>query len=162
MQRRIIGIIGASNASDTALAMAREVGKRIADAGVVLVCGGLGGVMQAAAQGCCEAGGDVLGLLPGSSADEANRFVTIAVPTNVGHARNVIIAHTAEILIAIDGEYGTLSEAAIALKLGKRVLTLGNGLVLKGVEPMESAQSAVAVALRALNLLQEETVCPPI
>lgn len=161
MQRRIIGIIGAANASDSVLEIAREVGKRIADAGAVLVCGGLGGVMQAAAQGCCEAGGDVLGLLPGSSADEANRFITIAVPTNMGHARNVIIAHTAEILIAIDGEYGTLSEAAIALKLGKRVLTLGNGLVLKGVEPMASAQSAVDAALRALNLLQEETVCPP-
>lgn len=158
MRRRMIGIIGASNASTPALELAREVGELVAKAGAVLVCGGLGGVMQAAAQGCCEAGGDVLGLLPGASAQDANRFVTLAVPTNMGHARNVIIAHTAEILIAIEGEYGTLSEASIALKLGKRVLTLGDGLNLKGVEPMLSPRSVVDEALRSLQLLPEEGV----
>ncbi len=161
MRRRMIGIIGAANAVDSTLEIAREVGKRIADAGAVLVCGGLGGVMQAAAQGCCEAGGDVLGILPGESSAEANRFVTIAVPTNMGHARNMIIAHTAEVLIAIEGEYGTLSEAAIALKLGKRVLTLGNGLSLPGIEPMQSAQAAVETAISTLSSLQEEELCPP-
>lgn len=161
MRRRMAGIIGASNASVSALELAREVGERIAKSGVVLVCGGLSGVMQAAAQGCCEAGGDVLGILPGPSADAANSYVTLAVPTNMGHARNTIIAHTAEVLIAIEGEYGTLSEAAIALKLGKRVLTLGKGLSLQGVEPMLSPQSAVETALQILNSLQEEGLCPP-
>ena len=156
MRRRMIGIIGAAHASTSALEIAREVGERIANTGAVLVCGGLGGVMQAAAQGCCEAGGEVLGLLPGPSADEANRFVTLAVPTNMGHARNTIIAHTAEVLIAIDGEYGTLSEAAIGLKLGKRVLTLGKGLALQGVESMTSPQSAVEAALHTLSSLQQE------
>ena len=160
MRRRMIGVIGASSASDSALEVAREVGMHIADAGAVLVCGGLGGIMLAAAQGCYEAGGDVLGLLPGAEAQEANRYVTHAVPTNMGHARNTIIAHTAEVLIAIDGEYGTLSEAAIALKLGKRVLTLGKGLVLRGVEPMTSPRSAVDIALDALSLKQEEGLCP--
>jgi uncharacterized protein (TIGR00725 family) len=156
VRRQTIGIIGASSASTSSLEMAREVGERIADAGIILVCGGLGGVMQAAAQGCCEAGGDVLGLLPGPSANEANRFVTIAVPTNMGHARNMIIAHTADVLIAVDGEYGTLSEAAIALKLGKRVLTLGSGLSLHGSEPMSSPQFAVESALSTLILLSKE------
>lgn len=154
----MIGIIGASNASPLALELAREVGELIAESGAVLVCGGLGGVMQAASQGCCEAGGDVLGLLPGASAQEANRFVTLAVPTNMGHARNVIIAHTAEVLIAVEGEYGTLSEASIALKLGKRVLTLGDGLSLNGVEPMSSPRSVVDEALRSLQIQPEEGV----
>lgn len=154
----MIGIIGASDASGSSLDLAREVGEHVAGAGAVLVCGGLGGVMQAAAQGCCEAGGDVLGLLPGASAQDANRYVTLVVPTNMGHARNIIIAHTAEVLIAIDGEYGTLSEASIALKLGKRVLTLGRGLNLKGVEPMPSPRSAVEEALRSLQLPTGEGV----
>lgn len=160
MRRRMIGVIGASCASDSALEVARKVGECIANAGAVLVCGGLGGVMQAAAQGCFEAGGEVIGVLPGSDAQDANRFVTHAIPTNMGHARNTIIAHTAGVLIAIDGEYGTLSEAAIALKLGKRVLTLGKGLVLSGVEPMASPRSAVEIALDTLRLNQEEGLCP--
>jgi uncharacterized protein (TIGR00725 family) len=147
----MVGLIGSSQATDSGLALAREVGERVARAGAVLVCGGLGGVMQAASQGCYEAGGDVLGLLPGPTAQEANRFVTLAVPTNMGHARNMIIAHTAEVLIAIEGEYGTVSEAAIALKLGKRVLTLGQSLSLQGVEPMATPQDAVESALRSIR-----------
>jgi hypothetical protein len=152
VRRFVVGVIGAANASDAGLAMAREVGERLAAAGAVLVCGGLGGVMQAASQGCFEAGGDVLGLLPGPTSEAANPFVTIAVPTNMGHARNIIIAHTAEVLIAIEGEYGTISEAAIALKLGKRVLTLGQSLSLQGVEPMATAEAAVTSALQSVRL----------
>ena len=159
MRRYMIGLIGASVASDSALALAREVGERVARAGGVLVCGGLGGVMQAASQGCCEAGGDVLGLLPGATAQEANLFVTLAVPTNMGHARNMIIAHTAEVLIAIEGEYGTLSEAAIALKLGKRVFTLGKGLSLQGVEPMSTPKEAVDSALSSIRLYRGDDLC---
>jgi uncharacterized protein (TIGR00725 family) len=155
VQRSMVGLIGSAQASDSGLALAREVGERVARAGAVLVCGGLGGVMQAASQGCYEAGGDVLGLLPGATAQEANPFVTLAVPTNMGHARNMIIAHTADVLIAIEGEYGTVSEAAIALKLGKRVLTLGQSLSLQGVEPMATPQDAVESALRSIHSLGE-------
>ncbi len=155
MQRSMVGLIGSAQATESGLALAREVGERVARAGAVLVCGGLGGVMQAASQGCYEAGGDVLGLLPGATAQEANPFVTLAVPTNMGHARNMIIAHTAEVLIAIEGEYGTVSEAAIALKLGKRVLTLGQSLSLQGVEPMATPQDAVESALRSIRSLGE-------
>ncbi len=151
MRRYMIGLIGASKASDPGLDMAREVGERVACAGAVLVCGGLDGVMQTGSQGCCEAGGDVLGLLPGATAHEANLFVTLAVPTNMGHARNMIIAHTAEVLIAIEGGYGTLCEAAIALKLGKRVLTLGKGLSLPGAEAMSTPREAVESALSSIR-----------
>jgi uncharacterized protein (TIGR00725 family) len=157
MRRTVIGIIGSANASKAGLALANEVGERVAHAGAVLVCGGLGGVMQAAAKGCCTAGGDVLGILPGPTSYDANAFVTLAIPTNMGHARNVIIAHTAEVVIAIEGEYGTLSEAAIALKLGKRVLTLGEGLTLQGVEPMSSPQAAVELALLSAGRQREES-----
>lgn len=160
MRRRMVGVIGASVATASGLDLAREVGMLIAGTGAVLVCGGLGGVMQAASQGCHEAGGVVLGLLPGATAADANQFVTIAVPTNMGHARNMIIAHTADILIAVEGEYGTLSEAAIALKLGKRVLTLGGGLPLQGVELMATPRQALDEIVKTLGLIQEEGACP--
>ena len=116
---RKIGVIGSSRPSDHGLELAEQVGRLIACNGALLICGGLGGVMEAAAKGAAEAGGQVLGILPGPERGAANRYVTIPVPTNMGHARNVIIAHTAEALIAVEGEYGTLSESAIGLKLGQ-------------------------------------------
>jgi uncharacterized protein (TIGR00725 family) len=118
----MIGVIGAGRASAAGERQAYEVGRLIAENGAVLVCGGLGGVMAAASKGCAEAGGEVLGILPGPTADSANPYVTLPIVTNMGHARNVIIAHSAAVLIAIEGEYGTLSEMAIGLKLGKTVV----------------------------------------
>ncbi|MCK4536697.1 MAG: TIGR00725 family protein [Desulfuromonadales bacterium] len=150
-RKTIIGVIGASRATEQGLEMARVVGAEIARRGAVLVCGGLGGVMEAASRGCAERGGEVLGLLPGSQAGTANPFVTIAVPTNMGHARNVIIAHTADALIAIEGEYGTLSEMAISLKLGKPVVVLPGGHQVAGVLPAEDPCTAVDLALERLE-----------
>ena len=150
-RKRIIGVIGASSASPEGLILAEEVGRRIAESGAVLVCGGLGGVMEAASRGCREAGGEVLGILPGPDAASANGHVTMAIPTNMGHARNVIIAHTAEALVAVEGEYGTLSEAAIALKLGKKVFALRPRLPLAGVTIVETAAEAVCNALGAFK-----------
>lgn len=147
----IIGVIGASQPSSDGLRMAEAVGRAIAVRGAVLVCGGLGGVMEAAAKGASEAGGMVLGILPGPDRLSANPYVTLAVPTNMGHARNVIIAHTADVLIAIEGEYGTLSEAAIGLKLGKQVFALPGGLQIAGTIPVASAESAVALAFESLK-----------
>ena len=91
--KSIIGVIGASQPSPEGRVMAEAVGREIASQGAVLACGGLGGVMEAAAKGANEAGGEVLGVLPGSDKPHANPYVTIAVPTNMGHARNVIIAN---------------------------------------------------------------------
>lgn len=131
--------------------MAEAVGRGIAEGGATLVCGGLDGVMQAAAKGAAEAGGEVIGILPGPDKRSANPYVTFAVPTNMGHARNVIIAHTADVLIAIEGEYGTLSEAAIGLKLGKPVFVLPGGPQVAGTVAVASAESAVALALESLK-----------
>jgi hypothetical protein len=146
-----IGVIGASQPSPDGLRMAEAVGRAIAARGAVLVCGGLGGVMEAAAKGAGEAGGVVLGILPGPDKLSANPYVTLPVPTNMGHARNVIIAHTADVLIAVEGEYGTLSEAAIGLKLGKQVFVLPGGLQIAGSVPVDSAEAAVALAFESLK-----------
>lgn len=145
----LIGVIGASSATSSGLDNAYEVGRLIAEAGAVLVCGGLGGVMEAASRGAAEAGGEVIGILPGSSAQDANPYVSLPVVTDMGHARNIIIAQTAKALIAIEGEYGTLSEMAISLKLGKKVFVLDSWDDLVGGTPVESPVEAVAMALTA-------------
>lgn len=147
MRQQMIGVIGAGTATAEGYAAARLIGGLIAEAGAVLVCGGLGGIMEAACRGAVEAGGQTLGLLPGPGAEQANPWVTLAVPTNVGHARNVIIAHTAQALIAVEGEFGTLSEMAIGLKLGKPVVALGSWPGLPGVIYVQTAAEAVARAL---------------
>lgn len=147
----MIGVIGAAQPSPHGLALAESVGCEIARRGGVLVCGGLGGVMEAAARGAFEAGGEVVGILPGPEGASANPFVTIAVPTNMGHARNVIIAHTAAALIAVEGEYGTLSETAIGLKLGKPVVVLHGAQAVAGTLSADSACSAVAMAFESLK-----------
>jgi len=149
--KKRIGIIGAGQASAAGRQHAYEVGRLLAEAGAVVVCGGLGGVMEAAAQGCTEAGGEVIGILPGASAEAANPYVTLPIVTNMGHARNVIIAHTAEALIAIEGELGTLSEIAISLKLGKTVVQLNSWQQLPGPLVAKSPEQAVAMALQALS-----------
>ncbi len=150
-RKLIIGVIGASQPSSDGLLLAESVGGEIARRGAVLVCGGLGGVMEAAAKGAVEAGGDVVGLLPGPDKSAANPFVTIAIPTNMGHARNVIIAHTAEALIVVEGEYGTLSETAIGLKLGKPVFVLPGGQTVEGTVAAETPEQAVVMALERLK-----------
>lgn len=146
----MIGVIGASNPTLSGMRTAEAVGREIAKHGAVVVCGGLGGVMEAASKGAIEAGGEVMGVLPGPDASSANIYVSLPVPTNMGHARNVIIAHTAEALIAIEGEYGTFSEAAIALKLGKRVVVLPGGPNMEGTTPASTAEEAVALAFEGL------------
>jgi uncharacterized protein (TIGR00725 family) len=150
-RKTMIGVIGAAQPSPHGLALAESVGREIARRDAVLVCGGLGGVMEAAAKGAFEAGGEVVGVLPGPESTSANPFITIAVPTNMGHARNVIIAHTAEALIAVEGEYGTLSETAIGLKLGKPVVVLPGARTVKGTLSADSADSAVSIAFESLN-----------
>ncbi len=151
-RKPIVGVIGAAKPTSEGLRMAERVGEAIASRGAILLCGGLGGVMESAAKGAYEAGGDVLGLLPGPDKSAANAYVTIVVPTNMGHARNVIIAHTADVLIAVEGEYGTLSEAAIACKLGKPVFVLPGGLQIAGAITVDSPQAAVALAFESMKL----------
>lgn len=146
----MIGVIGAGNASSTGERLAYRVGELIAQKGAVLVCGGLGGVMKAASKGCFEAGGEVIGVLPGATADAANPYVTLPIVTNMGHARNVIIAHTADVLIAIEGEHGTVSEMAISLKIGKTVVQLNRESLFADAVVAESPEQALELALQAI------------
>ncbi len=149
--RKVIGVIGSSEPSESGYAAALAVGRQIALGGAVLVCGGLDGVMAAASRGCAEQGGLVLGILPGPEPIQANPYVTLAVPTNMGHGRNVIIAHTASVLIAVEGGLGTLSEMAVALKLGRAVIGLGCTYDLPGQIRADSPEEAVRLAYRTFS-----------
>ena len=150
MRKRVIGVIGASNASYEESKAAEEVGELIAKNGFILVSGGLTGVMEAASKGASSANGIVVGIIPGSTVDDANQFVDISIVTNMGHARNVIIAHTADALIAIGGKEGTLSEIAIARKLGKPVASL-NSYDVEGVKVVVSPEQAVAYCFKNMH-----------
>jgi hypothetical protein len=146
-----VAVIGGGEVGPEAAALAREVGRRLAEAGAVVICGGLGGVMAAVAQGVQEAGGVSIGLLPDPDRRRANPYLTYTIPTNLGHARNMVIVHAADALIAIDGGYGTISEAAIALKLGKPVIALGVEWDIPGLRRAASPQEAVALVLGAMR-----------
>lgn len=145
----VIGVAGGGECDKAVGAIAREVGRLIAKRGAVLVCGGLGGVMEEAARGACEEEGLTIGLLPGSRRDQANKYIKLPVVTDMGHARNVILAHTAQALIAIAGEFGTLSEISIALKLGKPVVAIGKWSAVEGViaaaTPIEAVERVFAL-----------------
>jgi uncharacterized protein (TIGR00725 family) len=116
----------------------------------VLVCGGLGGVMEAACTGAKGGGGTTIGILPGTDRAAANPFVDFAIPTGLGEARNALVVRAADALIAIGGGYGTLSEIAFALKAGKPVVGLGTWEI-EGVEIVESPAAAVESVLRDLS-----------
>jgi uncharacterized protein (TIGR00725 family) len=134
---------------------AEEVGRAIASGAAVLICGGRGGVMEAAARGARDAGGDVIGVLPTETADDANPHVTHVVATGTGHARNLAVVASADAVIAIGGEWGTLAEIAFARRLGRPVVTLdswtasGRGEMRKapGIEAADSPSEAVERAL---------------
>jgi len=142
---RTIGVIGAGACDPATAERAREVGRRLAEAGCTVVTGGLGGVMEAASRGASEAGGLVVAVLPGSDPAEATPWAGVVVATGMGDARNAILANTAEAFVAVAGSHGTLSEIAFALKRGKRVV----GLATWDVDPavLVAADPAEAVAL---------------
>jgi len=121
---KFIGVIGAGKCNKEEYNLAYEIGKIIAENKKIVVCGGLFGVMEACCKGAKEFNGQTIGILPGYSIDDCNKYVDIPIATGMGHSRNIIIASTSELLIAVGGEYGTLSEISIALKLGKKVLSL--------------------------------------
>jgi uncharacterized protein (TIGR00725 family) len=122
------------------------VGRLVAERGAVVVCGGLGGAMEAACRGAKQAGGLTVGLLPGSDRAAANPFVDVALPTALGEARNALVVGAADAVIAVGKGYGTLSEIALALRAGKRVIGLDTWDV-EGVAPADGPEAAVAAAL---------------
>jgi uncharacterized protein (TIGR00725 family) len=145
-----IGVIGSSSVGPEEADAAREVGERVAAEGAVLVCGGLGGVMAAAARGASRRGGVVIGVLPGTDAASAAAGVSIPIATGLGEARNVIIARASEAVVAIAGAWGTLSEAAFCRRFGTPVVALLSTLP-EGVAD-EVADSPAAAVSRAVEL----------
>jgi len=148
--QRIIGVIGGGDAGLAQSAAATEVGRLIARRGWHLVCGGLGGVMEAAARGAHEAGGVTIGLLPGNYREAANPFITVPIATGLGEGRNLLIVRTSDLLIAIGGKYGTLSEIALALKTGKPVIGL-DSWDIPGTVRASSPEDAVRHAKKLLH-----------
>jgi uncharacterized protein (TIGR00725 family) len=145
VERKIIGVIGGSIAAAEVLRIAEETGNLIASNGHYLICGGMAGVMEASAKGAREKGGTTIGILPHTDRHEANPYIDIPIATGVGEGRNLIIVRTADLIIAIDGEYGTLSEIAFALKMGKPVIGL-NTWDIKGVIKAGSPVEAISIA----------------
>lgn len=124
MRPKLIGVIGGSQCSPEIDNLAEQVGRLIARRGGIVICGGLGGVMEAACRGAKSEQGLTVGVLPGTFKSEANRFVDIPVVTGMNDARNVIIIRSADAVVAVDGEYGTLSEIAFCLKFNVPVIGL--------------------------------------
>jgi hypothetical protein len=147
---------GADNPQDEIQKLAYEVGLGIAAQGWNLVCGGLGGVMEAAARGAAENGGTTIGILPGYRHDEANPHIKIAIPTGLGHARNAVIAACADGLIAVGGEHGTLSEIALGLKLGKPVVDITvPGIRKRGIDRLLHADTPGEAIEKIKNSLEK-------
>ena len=158
-RRRVhVAVSGGGDADEAACRLAGDVGRELARLGAVVVTGGLGGAMEAASRGAKAAGGTTLGILPSGDYDDANEWVDVVVPTGLGEARNALLVRTADALIAVAGEFGTLSEIAFALKLGKPVVGLAtwelvrNGRPVSGIvaaaTPADAAERAVALATR--------------
>ena len=148
-------MIGKGAPDEELTPLAEEVGRRLAEAGAVVVCGGLGGVMEGVARGASVAGGTVIGIVPSSSQDQANGYCTHVVATGIGHARNLAVVSSGDAVIAIGGEWGTLSEIAFARELGRRVVALSSWELTAhgameggpGIEVASSPAEAVELAL---------------
>lgn len=149
-----IGVLGPHKATDEELRLGREVGAEIARRGAILLCGGLDGVMAAASEGAKKAGGLTIGILPGDNAADVNPFIDIAIPTGLGAYRNMLLVRACDAVIAVRGEYGTLSEIAAALRLKVPVVGLQtwklvrNGIEDPGLRVAATPPEAVDTALR--------------
>lgn len=152
-----VAVIGSAICSDEVAARAEAVGREIARRGAVLVCGGRGGVMEAACRGAKAEGGTTVGILPGADRGEANRYVDIAIVTGLGEARNAIVVRTADAVVAVSGGYGTLSEIGLALKMGRPVVGLDTWELQQAGQPVDAVVQATKPAQaveRALALVQ--------
>ena len=142
-----VAVIGAGKCDQNIYELARSAGRALAQAGYRVICGGLGGVMEAACRGVREGGGMSIGILPGDDTQQANAYVDIPVATGMGIGRNIIIVRSADVVLAVAGSFGTLSEIAYALQLGKPVIGLQtwniSEKILK-VSDVEQALSAIA------------------
>ena len=152
-KKKFVAVIGGSQCSPEEARLAEEVGRELARRNAILVCGGLGGVMEAACKGSSSEGGMTIGILPGDSRQAANPYVQIPIVTSIGYARNVAVVKSAQAVIAISGSYGTLSEISHALQSGIPVIGLNtwslskNGQQDNSIIPAQSPAEAVDKAL---------------
>ncbi len=142
-----IGIIGGAKPNEESRTLAFTVGQLIAEKGAIVVCGGLSGIMEAASRGAKQAGGLTIGILPGNSPGDANPYIDIPIATGLGYSRNSLVAMNSDILIAIDGQYGTLTEIAYGNIYRKKVIGLGTWDI-EGVIEAKSAEEAVNLAFK--------------
>lgn len=152
-----IAVIGGAQASKRELGLAEEVGRELAKRGATLVCGGLGGVMEAACRGATLEGGVTIGILPGESRSSANKYVQFPIVTGIGYARNIAVVKSAQAVIAVDGNYGTLSEIGHALQSGIPVIGLNTWSLLRNGNPDNSiipTQTPVEAVEKALELIK--------
>ena len=157
-QKITIGVIGGHETDEKNATLAYQVGEQIAKRGITLVCGGLGGIMEAASKGAFLAGGIVVGVLPGHDKQESNQYVTIALPTGMGLSRDALVVRFSDALIAFPGSYGTLAEIAFALTLGKTVVYMPGAWNLKKIGRIDAnlfkeafdANQAIGLALNSL------------
>lgn len=155
-KKKLIAVIGGGQCSAEEAKLAEEVGRELARRGAVLVCGGLGGVMEAACKGASSEGGPTIGILPGDSHQTANPYVQIPIVTGMGHARNVAVVRSARAIIAIGGSYGTLSEIGHALQSGIPIIGINtwslsrNGQQDNSIIPAKSPAEAVDKAIELI------------
>ena len=138
-----VSVIGAGSCDENVGAQARELGALLAEAGYVIVCGGLGGVMEAVCQGASSRGGISIGILPGENRNAVNEYVTLPVATSLSHMRNYLVVINGDIVVAVEGETGTLSELALALKSGRKVIALGRYSSMESVIPAADVHEAL-------------------
>jgi uncharacterized protein (TIGR00725 family) len=150
-KKKFVGVIGAGTCSKKICNTAEEVGKYIAKSGATLVCGGLGGVMEGAAKGARENGGVTIGIIPGDSREEANPYIDFPIVTGFGEARNLVVIRSSDVVIALPGKYGSLSELAFCLKLEKPVISLGTWDVSERIIKAKDAKEAVKLALEQIK-----------
>ncbi|MEW6636741.1 MAG: TIGR00725 family protein [Actinomycetota bacterium] len=147
-----VAVVGSGSASGELYERARTVGRLVAERGGVVVCGGRGGVMEAAARGAAEAGGVSIGVLPDEDRRRANPYLTYSVAAGMGHARNLAVVCSGDAVIAVGGEWGTLSEIGLAKKVGRPVVALDSWSLGEGVVVARSPEEAVAAAFRAVGM----------
>ena len=145
-----VAVVGSERCDDRLYRIAYDVGRLLAGRGCIVVNGGLGGVMEASSAGAKLKGGLTVGVIPSDRKEDANQYTDVVIVTDMGHARNVIIAQSCDAMIAVGGGYGTISEMAIALKLGKRVVAIEPEVVLPNLIIAENAEEAVEKALEGL------------
>ncbi len=147
-----VSVVGSGTASGELYEMAREIGRLVAERGGTLICGGRSGVMEAAARGATEAGGTAIGILPDEDRTRANEYLSYSIATGMGHARNLAVVCSGDVVIAVGGEYGTLSEIGLARKVGRPVVALRSWELGEHVSVASSPEKAVEAAFGFLGM----------